>query len=217
MIEVVRVGTDSSGRPVLMSPAMRDWWAGVVEALGWEPTIVQGAYMSRAGGGADASAGYHDLGGCLDLRTWDLPGSRVRRLVAVLREHAAAAWVRDRTHGGFDPHLHLVAGWDAPLSPGAAQQWRDYLAGLDGLASRGRDYHPRPDPLVIRPPEEDVMRDEDWTRLRGIIREEVREAVAAVTVAERGLDEVRVDVGDGKARRRLSALLARDVGGPRRA
>ena len=54
----------------------------------------------------------------------------------------------------MDPHLHLVLGTDSGLAAGAAWQWREYLAGRDGLASRGLDYHPRPDPLVTTPPED---------------------------------------------------------------
>lgn len=57
----------------------------------------------------------------------------------------------------MDPHLHMVLGSDVGLAYGAAGQWRDYLAGRDGLASRGRDYHPRPDPLPIEPPEDWLM------------------------------------------------------------
>lgn len=147
---------DSSGRPIYMTTFMADWWKQVTDELGFVPTIVQGAFMARAGGGATASAGYHDAAGCLDLRTWDRTPQEVERMVRVLREHGAAAWVRDARHG-MDPHLHLVLGADYPLAAGAAQQWRDYLAGLDGLASRGRDYHWRPDPIVTEPPEVDPM------------------------------------------------------------
>ena len=58
---VRQYGTDSSGRPVYMSAYMHDWWEQVCDELGFEPTIVQGAHMARAGGGASASAGFHDL------------------------------------------------------------------------------------------------------------------------------------------------------------
>lgn len=154
MTEPREYGTDTSGRPVLMTPYMAHWYEGLVFRLGWRPTIVQGAWMARLGGGADASEGYHDGGGCLDLRVWDLPGQRQRELVLACRAGGAAAWLRDRVHGGMDPHLHLVLGTDSGLAAGVAWQWREYLAGRDGLASRGLDYHPRPDPLVTTPPED---------------------------------------------------------------
>lgn len=112
--------------------------------------------MSRIpGGGARASAGYHDKGGCLDLRTWDHTPEQAANLVRVLREWGAGAWRRDERHG-MDPHLHLVAGWDADLATGAATQWRQYLAGRDGLTSNGPDYEWRPTPLVTTPPEDDM-------------------------------------------------------------
>ncbi len=153
----VSLGTDTSGRPILVSPLMAAWWEGLLDRLPYAPTIVQGAYMARAGGGADASAGYHDGSGCLDLRTWDRTGSELRLLVSTLRAGGAGAWLRDRLHGGMDPHIHLVLGADlAEASSGARWQWAEYVAGRDGLASRGPDYHPRPDPLVTEIPE-------DWT------------------------------------------------------
>lgn len=158
MSEYVRVGTDTSGRPILMTPLMRDWWGRVVAELAEfniAPTIVQGAYMTHAGGGATDSAGYHDLGGCLDLRTWDLSTDGAETLVRVLRLNGAAAWRRDERHG-MDPHLHLVLGVDRPASAGAIDQWGDYLAGRDGLADNGPDYEWRPRPLVTTPPEDDM-------------------------------------------------------------
>lgn len=151
MATVVRVGTDSSGRPVLMTRKMRSWWRRVETRLGFKPTIVQGAWMAKAGGGAAASAGYHDGGGCLDLRVWDLTGDQQVKLIRVLRSMGAGAWLRGTAHG-MDPHIHLVLGSDSGLSTGARSQWNAYLAGRDGLASNGIDYHWRPTPLVTTPP-----------------------------------------------------------------
>ena len=157
-------GTDSSGRTIFATKFMWDWWRGVCADLGFTPTIVQGAFMVRNGGGAAASAGYHDQGGCFDLRTWDLSPERVQLVVRTLRLHGAAAWLRDQTHGGFDPHIHFVLGDDEPLAAGAAAQWRAYLAGRDGLASNGPDYHWRPVPLVIHAPEDDLPLNDDDKR-----------------------------------------------------
>lgn len=164
---VRRRGTDPSGRPILASDYLWDWWERVVDELGWRPEIMQGSYMSRVpGGGASASAGYHDQGGTFDLRTRDLTPAQSDQLVRTLRRFGAAAWRRDWTHGGMAPHLHFVLGADKPLSPGAYIQWRDYQLGYDGLASRGKDPEWRPDPLVLVPPEEDMpLSDEDAAKV----------------------------------------------------
>jgi hypothetical protein len=103
--------------------------------------------MLRSGGGASASAGYHDAAGCLDLRVWDQTEENVGRMVRCGRRRAAAAWVRDQRHG-MDPHLHLCLGPDRPLASGASLQWVAYIHNKDGLAGNGADYHWRPSPLV---------------------------------------------------------------------
>ena len=186
-------GVDTSGRAILMSQFMADWWQAVVDRLGWEPVIIQGAWMSRVpGGGAASSAGYHDRGGCLDIRTRDLTPAQVDQLVRVLRRHGAAAWRRDQQHGGMDPHLHFVFGADADLAPGAAAQWLDYRAGGNGLtgSSAGRDYEWRPKPLVLTPPEEMFMlNDADKQWLEAIIKAEVADAVKPI------VDGLRLDIG----------------------
>lgn len=150
---VIRLGEDSSGRDLFMTRYMKAWWDDVCVRLGFTPTVVQGAFMSRvAGGGAKASDGYHDLGGCLDVRVWDLKPEQQHQLVREVRRSGAGAWLRDKKHGGFDPHVHLVLGSDSPLHAKAAAQWQAYQDGLDGLAGRGEDYHWRPSPLVLVPP-----------------------------------------------------------------
>lgn len=149
--DVIQTGNDPSGRAIFMTRYMAAWWERVVEALGFEPTIVQGAFMVKAGGGATASAGYHDKAGCLDLRVWDLTDEQVRKVIRVTRQYGAASYVRDERHG-MDPHIHLTLGTDHPLSVGAEIQWEDYIDARDGLATKGRDYHWRPDPLVLTPP-----------------------------------------------------------------
>ena len=176
-------GIDSSGRPILASAYMWEWWRAVVDQLGWEPVIVQGAWMSRVpGGGASASEGFHDKGGPFDLRTRDLTTAKVDQLIRVLRRCGAAAWRRDQQHGGMDPHLHFVFGADADLAPGAAAQWLDYRAGGNGLtgSSAGRDYEWRPKPLVLTPPEEMFMlNDADKQFIRDTVKAEVTAAVAS--------------------------------------
>lgn len=176
-------GVDSSGRAILSTAHMWDWWEIVVAELGFRPTIVQGAFMSRVpGGGASDSAGYHDLGGCFDLRTWDLSADQQERVVRTLRNYGAAAWRRDQRHG-MDPHLHFVLGTDKPLASGAASQWRDYIAGHNGLSGDGPDYEWRPNPLVLTPPEDD-MKTEDFDRIQAMLDAQrasiVKDLLAAV-------------------------------------
>jgi hypothetical protein len=151
---VAKRGMDTSSRDIYATNYMWSWWLAVCGRLGFTPTIVQGAFMTRAGGGADASAGYHDKGGCFDLREWDLSSEQVGKVIRELRRSGAAAWLRDEQHGGFSPHIHFVLGTDSPLASGAAGQWTDYLNGGDGIG--GRDYHWRPDPIVTTPPEDEM-------------------------------------------------------------
>lgn len=176
---VRQYGTDSSGRPVYLTAFMDEWWEAVVADLGFRPTIVQGAFMSRVpGGGAAASAGYHDLGGCMDVRTWDLTGSQLDALVRATRSRGGASWRRDKSpaHGGMDPHCHITLGADRPLSAGAAESWRSYLAGDNGLANNAPDYEWRPTPLVTTPPEDDMpLNDAD----KAWIKATVEAAIAA--------------------------------------
>lgn len=158
MTEVIhKVGTDSSGRAIYMTAHMRRVWALILAHPKVAPfadklVIVQGAFMVRNGGGATASSGYHDGGGCLDVRTWNLSGSELETFIRVARRHGFAFWRRDKFHGGMDPHAHGVLGSDSDLSAGAQRQWQAYLNGRDGLASNGPDYEWRPDPLVTAPP-----------------------------------------------------------------
>lgn len=166
-------GTDTSGRPLLFT---RVFW-GVLEAIKNDPrcapfahllTYVQGSFMLQVGGGADASAGVHNRAGAIDYRTWNLTLAWLNILIVVAREHGLALYRRDQEHGGFDEHAHGAGGWDSPLDPGLAYQWRAYIDDLDGLASAGPDYEWRPSPLVLTPvttnPPEDYMATSDAER-----------------------------------------------------
>lgn len=149
---VISLGLDSSGRRIYVTRYMRRWLRGLERELGWAPIIVQGGFMVRNGGGAQASAGYHDGGGCVDFRTRTLNAKQLDALIAACRKGGAAAWRRDQAHGGMDPHCHIVLGSDNDIAPGARRQWLNYLGGGDGLASGGRDYEKRPSPVPTKPP-----------------------------------------------------------------
>lgn len=146
------LGTDTSGRPIRMSPVMADWWGTFCDHLGFTPTITQGGWMGDLA--AKLSGPTHD-GDALDLRTWDRTQSQVQAMVRVARVLGCAAWLRNREHGGFsDPHVHLIPGRWAHPSPSALRQWDACKNGRDGLASNGADYHPYP--LSGTPPEDDM-------------------------------------------------------------
>lgn len=175
-------GTDSSGRAILMTDYMADWWEQVVADLGFRPVITQGAWMARVpGGGAENSQGYHDGGGCLDLRTWDRTPAQREQMVRVIRLNGAAGYRRYTWQGMDEDHFHLTLGTDHGLTSGARFQWSEYIAGRDGLASRGKDYEWRPSPLVLTPPKK------EWDEMasKDEIREVFREEFATFKAAER--------------------------------
>lgn len=159
---VLRVGTDSSSRPIFMSERMWGAWLAVMEDVGDglanKIDIVQGAFMKFAGGGADASGGYHDLSSCLDTRTWDLTAEEEGKLIRRARARGWAVWKRDQAHGGFDEHMHwtlldefrgVEGGGAQPSASGAIFQWKSYRNGNDGLIPEHNDYHWRPKPIPV--------------------------------------------------------------------
>lgn len=160
---VKRYGTDSSGRPILMTAHMH----GVIESIKADPRIkpfahkiivTQGAFMEDVpGGGAEDSGTFHDRAGCCDFRTWNLSTRELDLFIRVGREHGFALWRRNEKHGGMEEHAHGVLGSDFPLTPAAAAQWHEYVTGGDGLKGDGRDYEWRPVPLVLEPPEDPDM------------------------------------------------------------
>lgn len=205
---VARYGTDSSGRGIFATAFMWSVWQRVlahpdVAPFAHKVVVTQGAFMVRNGGGADASAGYHDAAGTFDLRVWNLLSNEVDTLLRVLRSFGCAAWLRNEAHGGFaDDHIHFVLGSDRPLSDGAAYQWRDYIAGGDGMG--GRDYHPRPTPLITEPPEDDMPFTEKQLEdiVRRVVHEEIANAGETILIAN--------PLDDGKKPKwKLAAILGR--------
>lgn len=109
--------------------------------------VVQGGF--RAGHGATASAGTHDMGDVYDLSIAGMTRTKALAVVVDLREWYGDAWLRTpefgwpRSAGGS--HIHVVqADSHYALSRGAQQQVAAYNNGRNGLRSNLRDPHPRP-------------------------------------------------------------------------
>lgn len=192
---VARRGTDTSGRGIWMTAFMWLVWAAMLTdprlaAFRSRIVVVQGPFMVRNGGGATASAGYHDLAGCIDIRTWNLTLAEQATFWTVAAEYGFWFWKRDTpTHmGGMDEHGHSISGWDQPLAPGAANQWTQAKAGRDGLAGNGPDYMRREGPLVLFPPahllQEDYMATDDAQR-------KLDQILDAIGDLDKGLDAFR--------------------------
>ena len=104
--------------------------------------ITQGSYNK---GGVQASAGTHDGGGVVDLRTRNLSKAQRVALVHALKDAGFAAWYRTEAQG-FSPHIHACAFADKEMAAGAKQQCVAYDAGRDGLRPN------RPDPTYRAKP-----------------------------------------------------------------
>lgn len=102
---------------------------------GIELIPVQGSYSSGKN-----SAGTHEGGGAVDLRTWHLKTWQKDLLVRVLRQVGFAAWYRYPPK--FDEHIHGIAIGCPDLSFEAKDQVKDYRRDLDGLAGDGPDRGP---------------------------------------------------------------------------
>lgn len=218
MPKIMQRGTDSSGRPIKASAEFWAVWDQCCDELGFTPTIVQGGW--QAGGGASASATTHE-GDAFDLRLWDRTAAERNRMIHVFRDHACAYWERYESQN-FDLHAHMVPGpWASP-SPGALNQWQQYLNGTDGLYYAGPDYHYRPSPLVTTPPEDPmadyatqldrIERKIDASREREV---QIRKRVISI---DKGLERLEQAVKDDatkeqvrRVRADLAALSAEDA------
>lgn len=145
-------GPDSSGRKLLLSNRTHVAYQLVCTLTGVWPTITQGEWMSRAGGGAADSAGYHDRGGAIDIRVWDLTRQELDRWLFAGRQLGVIGWERDAAHGGMEHHAHVLIGGDITAAAGLRWQLQDYAAGGNGLSgsSHGPDYERRPRRIVTR-------------------------------------------------------------------
>lgn len=122
--------------------------------------VTQGSWSAGS-----LSGSTHLGGGAFDLRTWNLHSGKVEPLVVELRRRNVCAWLRDRQHGGFDPHVHGIVRDEPGLSSGARWQVAEYDAGHDGLSRRGRDYHDRPTQRPFDPEDDMPLTDADIERI----------------------------------------------------
>lgn len=120
-------------------------WVALVEALAKESKLPvpllfwEGSYIVTTNSGNS-----HAGGGALDININALTSRQVTKLVRICRQAGAAAWLRDKRHGGFTTkHIHVELIGCPHASTDARAQWADYKAGRDGLAAHGRDYGPK--------------------------------------------------------------------------
>lgn len=218
---VERHGSDSSGRPIYCTRFFWQVWSAVLadsrlNSFRSRVTVIQGAFMSRTSGGAVASAGYHDLAGCWDVRTWSLSSSERATLYAVAAEYGIWFWERgwSYTMGGMDPHAHAVAGWDAPLASGAAYQWSQAKARRNGLANNGPDYMYRPKPIVISPPASLLAPPKEDYMATDAAAKKLDQIIARLDHLETGLDNFRAASKDRAAQaREHKRELVKAIGG----
>lgn len=100
--------------------------------------ITQGGYNP---GGEKKSGGTHDKD-ALDIRATTLSPRERQAAVAALRRVGFVAWLRTPDQSNWPYHIHAVP-YGGDLSPEARAQVTQYLAGLNGLASKGKDDGPR--------------------------------------------------------------------------
>lgn len=105
------------------------------DSYSWTPYLSQGSYNP---GGVSGSAGTHDGGGVVDIRTSTMTINGADLCVQALRQVGFAAWRRTDAEG-FSPHIHAVAIGDREMSASAQDQVQDYFNGRNGLANNGPD------------------------------------------------------------------------------
>lgn len=118
-------------------------WAEKKCGIRIEPS--QGSYNA---GGVTASAGTHDGGGAVDIRTRHLTRDQRVKLVRALKDAGFAAWFRkDGWDGkGGGQHIHALAIGDRDMAAGARTQVTSFDAGRDGLRGNRVDNTYRPNP-----------------------------------------------------------------------
>jgi len=129
-------GVTLNGRTIEMLQQAEAWAKRHGVPPGW--AMYQGSFHS----GTAASAGTHDGGGAIDLKTTAQGKSakQIRTMVEALRRAGFAAWHRAAPAWSPD-HIHAIAIGDKTLSSGAKAQVREYFAGGDGLSGSAPDPH----------------------------------------------------------------------------
>lgn len=117
----------------------------LLTAYDWTPALTQGSYNKGVG----ASAGTHDGGGVVDIRTNTMSRNGADICVQALRKAGFAAWRRG-DGDGMSPHIHAVAIGDRELSSSAKSQIVQWRNDTNGLANRGPDPAADPYPLWTR-------------------------------------------------------------------
>lgn len=205
--EVIQRGLDSSGRPLKNT---RLKWAAydlINGRMAGKLVIIQGAFMGS--GGADASAGTHELAGCNDVRRWNLTSVEAARTIDIANEVGEIWW--ERTYAqGFDPHFHNLLPNDGPLHPDALAQVAGFNRGENGLASRGADTHQRPSrPLPLFTFQEDDMFEEaDRKKLNHLSEqvENLRKRLNEGLSAERQRDQAERELETARNKKRTKSL-----------
>lgn len=130
-------------RGVRLNKRTRDalLWAEKKSGVRVDPS--QGSYNA---GGVAASAGTHDGGGAVDIRTRHLTRDQRVKLVRALKDAGFAAWYRTTAQGFSGPHIHALAIGDKEMASGARNQVASFDAGRDGLRGNRIDKTYRPDP-----------------------------------------------------------------------
>lgn len=106
---------------------------------GFQFSFSQGSYSSNVA----ASAGTHDGGGAVDIRTSVVNNEKkkVDTMVVALRKAGFAAWSRGRVADSFEnsKHIHAIAIGDTQASTGAKNQVASFKRGRNGLKDDGVD------------------------------------------------------------------------------
>jgi hypothetical protein len=177
----VRLGNDTSGRPLTVDYSTLAKLRLAEKRLGHTFVIVQGSW--RGEDGADASAGTHDRGGVIDLRSRDLPGHiPPQAAVSELRRAGLIAWYRTQAQG-FDPHIHAIDHGNPDLAASAARQVTAWRNGRNGLANNGPDDGAKV-PVPTATPTEGFMflTKDDLDAIRAMVREELAAAGDTVRI-----------------------------------
>lgn len=152
-----------------LDASTRDRLLWARKASGLALVVTQGGYNA---GGVAASAGTHDGGGVLDIRTRGLSLEDKKRAVLVLRQAGFVAWLRTVAQGFEVEHIHAVELSSTTVSPAAQRQIDAWRKGRNGLKSNRADDGPKVDIPTAMPgtteTQEDDMTPEERATLNRI-------------------------------------------------